>query len=120
MPTGPMNDRLSKAEIRKDALQDGVTAASHVVGSVATILTTAVSDVARAMGGFATEIFEIRDSARRARKDHDLDHEQDHDHNEVVVTKPSRPSRPSRPSKPAKPTVSVVKDLESDDQPKES
>ena len=70
MPTGPRNDRLSKAEIRKDALQDGVTAASHVVGSVATILTTAVSDVARAMGGFATEIFEIRDAARRAGQDH--------------------------------------------------
>ena len=98
MPTGPRNDRLSKAEIRKDALQDGVTAASHVVGSVATILTTAVSDVARAMGGFATEIFEIRDSARRAR--------QDHDH--VVVTEPTDP------------VVSVVEDPEPDDQPKES
>ena len=98
MPTGPRNDRLSKAEIRKDALQEGVTAASHVVGTVATILTTAVSDVARAMGGFATEIFEIRDSARRA--------QQDHDH--VVVTEP------------AEPVDSVVGDLEPDDQPKES
>jgi hypothetical protein len=113
MPTGPRNDRLSKAEIRKDALQDGVTAASHVVGSVTTILTTAVSDVARAMGGFATEIFEIRDSARRARQDHEL-HE---NHDEVVATKAAKPSRPSKPAKPA---VSVVKDLESDDQPKES
>jgi hypothetical protein len=119
MPTGPRNDRLSKAEIRKDALQDGVTAASNVVGSVATILTTAVSDVARAMGGFATEIFEIRDSARRARQDHELDQDldDDRDHDEVVVTKPAKPSKAS---KPAKPTVSVVKDLESDDQPKES
>ena len=117
MPTGPRNDRLSKAEIRKDALQDGVTAASHVVGSVATILTTAVSDVARAMGGFATEIFEIRDSARRARQDHELDHDDDRDvdHDEVVATKAAKPSRAvqGRP-------VSVVKDLESDDQPKES
>jgi len=116
MPTGPRNDRLSKAEIRKDALQDGFTAASHVVGSVATILTTAVSDVARAMGGFATEIFEIRDSARRARQDHDLDHDLHEDHDEVVATKAAKPSRPSKPAKPA---VSVVKDLESDDQPKE-
>ena len=97
MPTGPRNDRLSKAEIRKDALQDGVTAASHVVGSVATILTTAVGDVARAVGGFATEIFEIRDSARRAQRDHD----------HVVV-------------QPAEPVVSVVEDPEPDDQPKES
>ena len=121
MPTGPRNDRLSKAEIRKDALQDGVTAASHVVGSVATILTTAVSDVARAMGGFATEIFEIRDSARRARQDHELDQDQDEDqgddHDEVVA---SEAANPSRPSKRSRPTVSVVKDLESNDQPKES
>ena len=100
MPTGPRNDRLSKAEIRKDALQDGVTAASHVVGSVATILTTAVSDVAQAMGGFATEIFEIRDSARRAHQDHDLD--------EVVVAEPAKSKRP---------VVSVVE--EAVDQPKD-
>ena len=66
-----MNDRLSKAEIRKDALQDGVTAASHTVGAVATIVTTAVGDIARALGGFATEMFEIRDSTRRATSDHD-------------------------------------------------
>lgn len=66
-----MRDKISKAEIRKDALQDGVTAASQAVGSVATILTSAVSDVARTLGGFATEIFEIRDAARRANWDHD-------------------------------------------------
>ena len=65
-----MPDKLSKAEIRKDALQDGVTAASHAVGSVATIITSAVGDIARAVGGFATEVFEIRDAARKAGQDH--------------------------------------------------
>jgi hypothetical protein len=65
-----MPDKLSKAEIRKDALQDGVTAASHAVGSVATIVTSAVGEIARAVGGFATEIFEIRDAARKAGQDH--------------------------------------------------
>ena len=65
-----MPDKLSKAEIRKDALQDGVTAASHAVGSVTTIITSAVGDIARAVGGFATEIFEIRDAARKAGQDH--------------------------------------------------
>jgi hypothetical protein len=65
-----MKDRLSKAEIRKDALQDGVTAASQAVGTVTTIITGAVGDIARAVGGFATEIFEIRDAARRAGRDH--------------------------------------------------
>ncbi len=71
MSQRPTNDRLSKAEIRKDALQEGVTAASHTVGTVATIVTTAVGDIARAVGGFATEMFEIRDSARRASRDHE-------------------------------------------------
>jgi hypothetical protein len=64
-----MQDKFSKAEIRKDALQDGVTAASHVVGSVTTIITTAVGDIARTLGGFATEMFEIRDAARKAGQD---------------------------------------------------
>ena len=73
MKTRPMKDRLSKAEIRKDAVQEGVTAASHAVGSVATIITAAVGDIARTIGGFATELFEIRDSARRASRDHDAD-----------------------------------------------
>lgn len=66
-----MRDNLSNAEIRKDALQEGVTAASHAVGVVTTIVTTAVSDIARAVGGFATEVFEILDAARRAGDDHD-------------------------------------------------
>lgn len=66
-----MRDKLSKAEIRKDALQDGVTAASQTVGAVTTIITGAVGDIARAVGGFATEVFEIRDAARRAELDVD-------------------------------------------------
>ncbi len=65
-----MRDKLSKNEIRKDALQDGVTAASHAVGSVATIITGAVGEIARTIGGLATEMFEIRDAARRAGRDH--------------------------------------------------
>ena len=65
-----MNDRLSKAEIRKDAVQESVTAATHTVGTVATIITGAVGDIGRTVGGFATELFEIRDSVRRAGRDH--------------------------------------------------
>ncbi|GAB3266469.1 hypothetical protein GCM10027425_32880 [Alteromonas gracilis] len=64
-----MKDRLSKGEIRKDAVQDTVEAAAATVGAVATIVTGAVRDVARAIGGFGTEVFEIRDSARRASRD---------------------------------------------------
>jgi hypothetical protein len=64
-----MDDHLSKGEIRKDAVQNTVEAAATTVGQVTTILTGAVRDVAKALGGFATEVFEIRDSARRAGRD---------------------------------------------------
>jgi len=62
-------DHISKAEIRKDALQDTVEVTATAVGTVTTIVTTAVRDIARAVGGFATEVFEIRESARRAAED---------------------------------------------------
>ncbi|WP_041313081.1 hypothetical protein [Mycobacterium sp. JS623] len=61
-----MEDRLSKTEIRKDALQEIVESGASTVGEVASIITSAVKDVANAIGGFATDMFEIRDGARRA------------------------------------------------------
>jgi phytoene/squalene synthetase len=64
-----MDERLSKAEIRKDAVQNTVEATAGAVGQVAAIITGAVKDVAGTVGGFATEIFEIRDAARRASAD---------------------------------------------------
>ena len=66
-----MKDHISKAETRKDALQDTVEAAATAVGTVTSIVTTAVRDVARTVGGLATEFFEIRDAVRRAREEHD-------------------------------------------------
>ncbi len=68
-----MFDRLSRAEIRKDVIQDTIEAAATTVGQVTGIVTTAVRDVAGALGGFATELFEIRDSARRASEDTEPD-----------------------------------------------
>ncbi len=61
-----MDDRLSKAEIRKDAVQEIVGAGASAVGEVTSIITTAVKDVANAIGGLATDVFEIRDGARHA------------------------------------------------------
>jgi len=75
METGPDRDRLSRAEIRKDAVQETFTAATHTVGTVTTIITGAVGDIGRAIGGFATELFEIRESTRRASRDHVVDAE---------------------------------------------
>ena len=66
-----MKDRISGAEIRKDALQDTVETTATAVGTVTTIGTTAVRDVARTLGGLATDLFEIRESARRARDDNE-------------------------------------------------
>lgn len=63
-----MKDQLSKTEIGKDVLQESVEAVASTVGEVATIITTAVKDVASAIGGLATDVFEIRDSARKARE----------------------------------------------------
>ena len=71
--TGPMKDQqdhLSKSEIRKDAVQGAIEAAATTVGEVTTILTTAVKDVAGALGGLATEVFELRDAARKAAAEH--------------------------------------------------
>jgi hypothetical protein len=61
-----MEDRLSKGEIRKDALQETVQSVASTVGEVATIIATAVKDVVGAIGGLATDVFEIRDGVRRA------------------------------------------------------
>lgn len=69
MSDRPMTDRLSKAEIRKDAVQNTVEATASAAGQVATIVTNAVKDVASAVGGLATEVFEIRDAARKASAD---------------------------------------------------
>lgn len=63
-------DNLSKGEIRKDAVQDTLDVTAKTVGQVATILTNAVRDVAATVGNLATEVFEIRDAARRASDDH--------------------------------------------------
>jgi hypothetical protein len=61
-----MREQLSRAEIAKDAVQHTVEAGAETVAAVSGIVIGAVRDIANAMGGFATEVFEIRDAARRA------------------------------------------------------
>jgi hypothetical protein len=62
-------EKLSNAEIGKDAVQTTIDAAAGTVGQVATIVVQAVQDVASAIGDFATEVFEIRDASRKAAED---------------------------------------------------
>ncbi|MBO9519930.1 MAG: hypothetical protein J7518_00215 [Nocardioidaceae bacterium] len=64
-----MKDHISKAEIRKDAIQDGVEATTHAVGQATNIVIGAVSDIAKTVGGLATDLFEIREAAKRASAD---------------------------------------------------
>lgn len=72
-----MKDRISTAEIRKDALQEGVVATTAAVGQVSRILVDAVGEVARTVGGLATDLFDIRDGVRRARQDQPQDQPND-------------------------------------------
>jgi hypothetical protein len=69
--------RLSRLEIRKDVLQSAVEAFAETVGEVTGIVVTAVKDVTVSVGGLATELFELRDSARRAEDDAEPDEPDD-------------------------------------------
>jgi len=79
-----MKDRLSKNEIRKDVVQESVEAVAGTVGEVMNIVVTAVKDVASSIGALATDAFEIRDSARRARAELELDGEDETEAEDVA------------------------------------
>ena len=64
-----MKDRLSKAEINKDAIQETVEAGAQTVGQVMAIITRAIGDVTKEIGDFATDAFEIREGVRKAKSD---------------------------------------------------
>lgn len=74
-----MKEQLSKTEIGKDVLQESVEAVASTVGQVTSIITTAVKDVATAIGGLATDVFEIADGARKANEDFGDDFDDDLD-----------------------------------------
>jgi len=69
------SDRLGGLERRKDTLQVAVESGATHVGGIARIVVGAVVDVTREVGEWATDLFEIRDAARRARADADTDAE---------------------------------------------
>jgi hypothetical protein len=60
---------ISRNEIRKDVLQESAEAVATATGTVAGIVTAAVRDVTRAVGTLATDLFEIREAARRAEEE---------------------------------------------------
>lgn len=60
---------LSDREIQKDTAQSIVEATAATVAAVTGIVATAVRDVTREIGNLGTEVFAMRDAARRARED---------------------------------------------------
>ena len=60
---------LDRLETRKDTVQVAVEGAFHHVGQIAGIVTHAGREITREIGDWATELFEMRDAARRAEVD---------------------------------------------------
>jgi hypothetical protein len=60
---------ISRNEIRKDVLQESTEAVVATTASVAGIVITAVRDVTKVVGTLATDMFEIREAARRAERE---------------------------------------------------
>ena len=56
-------------ETAKDTVQVLTESAASHIGRIALIVTGAVRDVARELGDWATDAFEMRDAAKRARSD---------------------------------------------------
>ncbi|WP_210494561.1 hypothetical protein [Patulibacter sp. SYSU D01012] len=56
-------------ESRKDLVQEAVESGATHVGRIAAIVTGAVRDVAREVGSFASDVFEMREASARARED---------------------------------------------------
>jgi hypothetical protein len=63
-------------ETRKDLVQEAVESGATHVGRIATIVTGAVRDVAREIGSFATDVFEMREASGRALKEHEAEVEE--------------------------------------------
>ena len=60
---------IDRYERNKDIVQEIVESTATHVGRIATIITTAVADVAREVGDIVTDGFEMRDAARKAKAD---------------------------------------------------
>jgi hypothetical protein len=60
---------LSDLEINKDTLQSAVESGFDHVGRIVSIITAAGRDVTREIGAWATDVFEMREAATKARAD---------------------------------------------------
>lgn len=60
---------VSKSETLKDTVQVAVETGATRVGRIVSIITGAIRDVAGEIGGFATDVYEMREAAKRAQAD---------------------------------------------------
>ncbi|MFT3715841.1 MAG: hypothetical protein QM774_07800 [Gordonia sp. (in: high G+C Gram-positive bacteria)] len=60
---------VGKAERNKDLIQEIVENTAHRVGSIASIITSAVVDVSKEIGGLISDGFEMREATKAAEAD---------------------------------------------------
>jgi hypothetical protein len=60
------DEHLDKLQTRKDTIQVAAESGATHVGSIMGIVVGAVREITREVGDWATDVFEIRDAARRA------------------------------------------------------
>jgi hypothetical protein len=60
---------LERIETRKDTVQVAIESGATHVGQIMGIVAGAVRDVTRELGDWATDIFEMREAAKRAEAD---------------------------------------------------
>jgi hypothetical protein len=60
---------LEKLETRKDTLQVAIESGATHVGEIMGILVRAVREVTHELGDWATDVFEMREAAKRAEDD---------------------------------------------------
>lgn len=67
----------SRLEMIKDILQVAVESGAERVGRVTTVITGAVRDVTREVGGWASDVFEVMEAAKQAQKPDGEPHPED-------------------------------------------
>ncbi|MGH3521150.1 MAG: hypothetical protein ACRDQ7_27995 [Haloechinothrix sp.] len=60
---------VGRFESTKDTVQELTESAATRVGKIATIITGAVAGISREIGGGVTDAIEMREAAKRAKKD---------------------------------------------------
>jgi hypothetical protein len=60
---------VSRGEVAKDTAQELLESTATHVGRIAAIISGAVRDIVQELGGLATDAFEMREAAQRARRD---------------------------------------------------